>query len=813
MIRRGQIALFVLAACSEAGTPQPTASPAAAAQAQSAAGATATRGGTLRVKGDALELDGRALVKLRPASAPGVVGPDRASTYAYDELRTAFAQRVPSTLELEQDTPVAVLRGVLASLPKDTSIAIGEQSIRTGATAGLVRVRFRRDAVELRDGETTLASVDTPARAAELVAKIDAARREKGVVIDAPDDRKSSELAPVMRALGDTPIVLAIEHAPCVTPPPGMACVPGGPAIVGSDDGPPEERPRRELELSTFYIDELEITISDYDKCHADRACAVRINGYQKIMQPFVGPDQPVVPMDWERAMHYCAWRGKRLPSEWEWEKAARGPDGDIYPWGNDEPTCDKAQYRECAPVGCKPYPGKAHRWDCNEHDTKKVGTYPAGHYGLHEMAGNGYEWTHSGGVEDIATCGAACNGKDPLGPCDGAWPCITTRRILRGGSWYWPVGRIRGSHRRIEMPKTGSHRLSARCASTTPWLTDAPARVLVEPRPDIADPEPPSAEDLQRFAAIEQDPIEDKPICSEEIRKTWGVQARGGRSDLKCRDPFPYLESNEPRAYLWAPYLKNIGGAYLGIASDQNYSFIAIARSQWAWVMDYDPRVTAHHQRVRAFVLEAETPDDFVAMWKDTTRGVAALEKVHAGSPALAKLKGGYWHTHERLHEYFTKQREPTPKAPGYGWLANAEHYAYVRKLFQQGRIMPIKGDLLGSKSMHSVAEAAKALGVPIRVYYTSNAPSSWGGTITDSYRKNVVELPFDAETIVLQTFPKGAFRQTGHWHHNVAQGELVQQRMRLPGFGWVTTVIFDRIPTDHGDLTATGLPGAPSK
>ena len=67
-----------------------------------------------------------------------------------------------------------------------------------------------------------------------------------------------------------------------------------------------------------------------------------------------------------------------------------------------DAPTCERAQYRECAPVGCKPYPGKRHRWDCNEHNTKAVGTYPAGHYGIHEMAGNGYEWTASVGVESI---------------------------------------------------------------------------------------------------------------------------------------------------------------------------------------------------------------------------------------------------------------------------------------------------------------------------------------------------------------------------------------------------------------------------
>jgi formylglycine-generating enzyme required for sulfatase activity len=140
----------------------------------------------------------------------------------------------------------------------------------------------------------------------------------------------------------------------------------------------------------------------------------------------------------------YCAWRGKRLPDEWEWEKAARGPNGDAYPWGNDPPTCDKAQYRECAPKGCTPYRGKKHAWDCVEHATKPVGSYPAGHYGLFDMAGNGYEWTSS--VPSAAE---------------------SNKRVLRGGSWYWPAAQIKASHRRVDRPNTGHHRLSARCASS----------------------------------------------------------------------------------------------------------------------------------------------------------------------------------------------------------------------------------------------------------------------------------------------------------------------------------------------------------
>jgi formylglycine-generating enzyme required for sulfatase activity len=227
-------------------------------------------------------------------------------------------------------------------------------------------------------------------------------------------------------------------HAPCEPPPSDMACVAGGQALVGDD--------KRTMDIATFYIDLHEITHADYAACVKAGACKALdippIN--QRIMIPFMGDTQPAMPLDWFRADAYCAWRGKRLPDEWEWEKAARGPDGDVYPWGNDPPSCDKAQYRECAPKGCTPYRGKKHAWDCVEHATKPVGSYAAGHYGLFDMAGNGYEWTSS------AASAAESN-----------------KRVLRGGSWYWPAAHIKASHRRVDRPSTGHHRLSARCASS----------------------------------------------------------------------------------------------------------------------------------------------------------------------------------------------------------------------------------------------------------------------------------------------------------------------------------------------------------
>ncbi len=780
---------------------------------------------------------GEVAVPVRDPAAPGVVDAELRPSYAYPELREVFASEPAQKLAIEGEANVGAVRAVLASLPEGASLALqlGDRRVSVrGAPRGAVLVRVTRDRVELREGEglgRVTASVDELGQVASLLAKL---ASPATVSIELADRRPASELIAIAEAAvnaGVRDLVLALDYEPCVVPLDRMACVPGGFAIVGSgsgddDDGHggPEEQPRREIELSTYYIDQYEITNADYDACHAAGACPRRINGHQNIMKPFVGPTQPVVPLDWQRAVRYCAWSGKRLPTEWEWEKAARGPDGDLYPWGNDPPTCERAQYRECAPHGCTPYPGQAHAWDCSEHDTKPVGSFAAGHYGLYEMAGNGYEWTASAGVEDIERCGEACSGRDPAGPCDGAFPCPGNTRMLRGGSWYWPAGRIRGAHRRVEGIRSGGHRLSARCATEEPFSTAFPSAAIRHPRPALANPEPPSAEALAKFTAIVQDPIEDKPICSAAVRETWGVQERGGRSETTCRDPFPYLESNEPRAWLWQPFLRNLGGAYLGVGGDQAYSFIAVARSEWAWVMDYDPRVVDHHRRMRAFILEAETPEQFIELWaKGSSK--AALEAIErhfvssatpgttpdpeAAASELAKLRRGYLATNERLHDYFLEQVDDDRRSPDdYGWLANPEHYAYIRQLYQQGRIMPIKGDLLGKDSMRTAAAAARTLGLAIRVFYTSNAPISWGGHITAAYRDNLLGLPFDQHSIVLQTTAEGGFRQTGHWHYNVQWGRHLHKHLRKPGYDLVDKLLFERIPAGHGDLTAIGLP-----
>jgi hypothetical protein len=319
-------------------------------------------------------------------------------------------------------------------------------------------------------------------------------------------------------------------------------------------------------------------------------------------------------------------------------------------------------------------------------------------------------------------------------------------------------------------------------CASDYPHLVGEQPYMIAS---SIKDPATLVADlELAKVASenIRHDDLTDKGICGEDIRGTWIEKLRyGGRSTTSCRDPFSYVTSNEPKRYLWAPYLRNVGGGYAGVGSDQNYDFVALAKSEWVWLYDYDPNVFRLHQMLKPLILSAENAEDFVALF--TEKSISKAHKLidgHYNKETLTskKLKAFYSGYRNKLYNHYKKSLKRKTKYEDFGWLAVPSNYAYIRLLHSQDRIIPVAGDMLAQNGLRSIGETATKMKVPLRIYYTSNAPTAWGGQITPDYAKNVASFPFDDRSIVLTTYNSGVSKKF-YWHFSVANAQVMQRRI----------------------------------
>jgi serine/threonine-protein kinase len=237
-----------------------------------------------------------------------------------------------------------------------------------------------------------------------------------------------------------------------------MIFIPAGSFMMGSSitdtDADGDEFPQHEVVLDAFWIDQTEIT-------NAQFAAFLNENGNQEgggvpwlnlgdeqvqitregtifqVVEPYT--DYPVIEVNWYGAAAYCAWVGGRLPTEAEWEYAARGPAGNLYPWGNDQPDCSLAAYGPC--------PG----------NNMAVGSFPAGAswVGALDLAGNVWEWVNDEYDPDYYANSPAEN---PTGPP------VAGRKAKRGGGWSSQPSSLRGAARDVEGANNRFNHVGFRC-------------------------------------------------------------------------------------------------------------------------------------------------------------------------------------------------------------------------------------------------------------------------------------------------------------------------------------------------------------
>ena len=223
--------------------------------------------------------------------------------------------------------------------------------------------------------------------------------------------------------------------------------IPAGEFVMGSpnDEAGDDKEFQHTVYLNDYLIDKYEVTNAYYQTCVDANGCTTPQNRSSSTRNLYYGTDTyadyPVINVTWNQAKAFCAWAGKRLPTEAEWEKAARGSsDTRKYPWGDSAPDCTKTNYDWCVD------------------DTSRVGSYPSGAspYGVMDMAGNVWEWVNDWYDESYYRVSSLRN---PQGPTTG------TYRVLRGGSWDRHDFFVRAAYRGRGSPQLWDGDYGFRCA------------------------------------------------------------------------------------------------------------------------------------------------------------------------------------------------------------------------------------------------------------------------------------------------------------------------------------------------------------
>jgi len=254
---------------------------------------------------------------------------------------------------------------------------------------------------------------------------------------DAPNTQEAKAIARVndqLRIAQEAELKQLIQRG--IPQPEGMVVIPAGEFWMGTEDGLQDARPLHRVHLSSYWFDKYEVTNARYQQCVEGGGCTP-----PKDRLTFEDPQRaqhPVTNITWNQARSFCIWQGKRLPTEAEWEKAARGTDGRRYPWGNDGEFLTGLN-------GVEPVRRQAAM---------------ASPYGVFDLIGSVSQWVKDWYAEDFYKTTPA---RDPQGPLRGSF------RVLRGGEWNEKLPNLQASYRGWDEVTYWGPTLGVRCAEDVP--------------------------------------------------------------------------------------------------------------------------------------------------------------------------------------------------------------------------------------------------------------------------------------------------------------------------------------------------------
>lgn len=272
------------------------------------------------------------------------------------------------------------------------------------------------------------------------------------------------------------------------------------------------------------------------------------------------------------------------------------------------------------------------------------------------------------------------------------------------------------------------------------------------------------------------------------------------------------YPISNERRIDLFMDSIRNLGGGYIGVGSDQNFSFIAKARSQYAWLMDFDPIVIAVNKIHVYFFQLAHNYIQFKHLWmnRNDKEAWGYVEKKFKDSADFPMIKRAWKISHrayggvgDRLEELDLMAKRFNLKT----FSNSLEEFDYLRNLALNNRIVVVPGDLKGNISMNKISNTARSLRIPIRVLYLSNAEEYL--RYPQNLRQNILNLPVDYSSLVVRTvsvnakslgYPDGEKFPSIPFHYNIQPLTNLQEWMKFQKFLSISMLMKKRTEIKKG-------------
>ena len=303
---------------------------------------------------------------------------------------------------------------------------------------------------------------------------------------------------------------------------------------------------------------------------------------------------------------------------------------------------------------------------------------------------------------------------------------------------------------------ETGDESVSAPAGGPTEIAANTEPEPAPEPEPATpADPYGPVSDEVRaRFAAIESDP---KP--PELTRNSH------------------YWVSNERSQFVWHEALSKVGGvggAYIGVGTDQNYMLAAWAKSDFIVLMDFDQAIVNLHQAYKVFFAAAATPEAFLELWSEDkeAEGQKLIEAAYPDAQEREPIARAYKIARKLVYLRLKRLKRQYPALDIPTFISDQAQYDHIRKLWANGRVVAIRGDLTAAKTMQQIGYALQDSDMKLGVLYFSNAEQYF--EYTPQVRRNILAQPFADNSLVLRTlgWQSHGFIDGEEYHYNLQSG-----------------------------------------